>query len=81
MCSLSSRLTTTDKRLNQSGPSAKFLRKGPASGKIDLSQRPKAMLGAHRMQFEGHALDQDRGCPRKLRMSDGKMLIEQGTLQ
>ena len=76
-----SRATATHKRWNQNGPAAKFVREGVASCEIDLSHQPKVTCDTHPMQFDGHALDQVRGHIKKLRTSDGKILVDQGALQ
>ena len=75
------RAQTTHKRWNQNGPAAQFMREGIASGEIDISQQPKAMFDAYPVQFEGHTLDQVRARTSKMRTSEGKLLLDQGTLK
>ena len=75
------RTQTTHKRWNQSGPAAQLMREDFASGEIDIIQQPKVTFDTHSMQFEGNALDQVRARINKMRASEGKMLLDQGTLK
>ena len=75
------RAQTTHKQWNQNGSAAQFMREGIAIGDIDISQQPKVMFDTHPMQFEGRALDQARARINKMRTSEGKMFLDQGTLK
>lgn len=75
------RAQTGNKLWNQNGHAAQFMREGIASGEIDISQQPNVMFDTCPMQFEGHTLDQVRARINKMRTSEGKMFLDQGTLK
>ena len=72
------RAQTTNKRWNQNGAAAQFMREGITSGEIDISQQPKVIYDTYPMQFDGHLLDQVWVHINKMRTSKGAMLVSQG---
>ena len=75
------RVQNTHKRWDQNGPAAQFMREIITSGEIDISQQPKSTFDTCPSQFEGHTLDQVRAHMSKMRTSEGKLLLDQGTLK